>query len=132
MTGTSWPVAFWLVASLVPGGLAAQAADSTPPERLAARQWYRDAKFGMFIHWGVYSLLGQGEWVMQNRDPGRTVRVARRDVQPREVRRAGVGLAREGRRGEVHHHHLAAPRRLLDVRHPGDPVQRRRLDAFQA
>ena len=21
----------------------------------------------MFIHWGVYSLLGQGEWVMQNR-----------------------------------------------------------------
>ncbi|HEV8600718.1 MAG TPA: alpha-L-fucosidase, partial [Gemmatimonadales bacterium] len=24
-------------------------------------------KFGMFIHWGVYSLLGQGEWVMQNR-----------------------------------------------------------------
>jgi alpha-L-fucosidase len=41
--------------------------DSVPPERLAARQWYRNARFGMFIHWGVYSLLGQGEWVMQNR-----------------------------------------------------------------
>ncbi len=38
-----------------------------PAERVAAREWYRDAKFGMFIHWGVYSLLGQGEWVMQNR-----------------------------------------------------------------
>ena len=38
-----------------------------PPERLAAREWYRDAKFGLFIHWGVYSLLGNGEWVMQNR-----------------------------------------------------------------
>ncbi len=24
----------------------------------------------MFIHWGVYSLLGQGEWVMQNRPIG--------------------------------------------------------------
>jgi len=24
-------------------------------------QWWRDAKFGMFIHWGVYSLAG-GEW----------------------------------------------------------------------
>ena len=24
-------------------------------------QWWRDAKFGMFIHWGVYSLPG-GEW----------------------------------------------------------------------
>ena len=38
-----------------------------PAERAAAREWYRDAKFGMFIHWGVYSQLGQGEWVMQNR-----------------------------------------------------------------
>jgi alpha-L-fucosidase len=47
--------------------LRAQAADSVPAERLAARQWYRDAKFGMFVHWGVYSLLGQGEWVMENR-----------------------------------------------------------------
>jgi alpha-L-fucosidase len=61
-------MALWLVVSLVPRGLAAQAADSAPPERVAARQWYRDAKFGMFIHWGVYSLLGQGEWVMQNRE----------------------------------------------------------------
>src|SRR5688572_31431555 len=40
---------------------------SIPPERLAAREWYQDARFGLFIHWGVYSLLGQGEWVMQNR-----------------------------------------------------------------
>ena len=38
-----------------------------PPDRAAARAWFQDAKFGMFIHWGVYSLLGQGEWVMQNR-----------------------------------------------------------------
>src|SRR5258705_1687122 len=38
-----------------------------PSERVAARAWYQDAKFGMFIHWGVYSQLAQGEWVMQNR-----------------------------------------------------------------
>jgi alpha-L-fucosidase len=37
------------------------------PERLASREWYREAKFGMFIHWGVYSLLGNGEWIMQTR-----------------------------------------------------------------
>src|SRR5690606_19849373 len=24
-------------------------------------QWFKDAKFGMFIHWGLYSHLG-GEW----------------------------------------------------------------------
>jgi alpha-L-fucosidase len=56
-----------LMAALTQRGLAAQAAASAPSARVAARQAYRDAKFGMFIHWGVYSLLGQGEWVMQNR-----------------------------------------------------------------
>ena len=25
------------------------------------KQWFRDAKFGMMVHWGLYSLLG-GEW----------------------------------------------------------------------
>ena len=34
---------------------------------LAARRWFRDAKFGLFIHWGVYSVLGEGEWVMNIR-----------------------------------------------------------------
>ncbi len=34
---------------------------------LAARQWFQDAKFGLFVHWGVYSVLGDGEWVMNNR-----------------------------------------------------------------
>ncbi len=35
-------------------------------ENLRAREWFQDAKFGMFIHWGVYSILGDGEWVMNN------------------------------------------------------------------
>ena len=60
--------ALWLVPSPMPRGLRAQGTDSIPAERRAARQWFRDAKFGMFIHWGVYSLLGQGEWVMQQRE----------------------------------------------------------------
>lgn len=33
---------------------------------LKARQWFQDARFGLFIHWGVYSVLGKGEWVMNN------------------------------------------------------------------
>lgn len=48
------------------GPARAQQPDAVPAVRLAARQVYRDDAFGMFIHWGVYSLLGQGEWVMQN------------------------------------------------------------------
>jgi alpha-L-fucosidase len=26
-------------------------------------EWFRDAKFGLFIHWGVYAILGKGEWI---------------------------------------------------------------------
>ncbi len=37
-------------------------------ENLEARQWFQDAKFGLFIHWGVYSVLGDGEWVMNNKN----------------------------------------------------------------
>ena len=29
-----------------------------------ARRQFQDARFGLFLHWGVYSLLGKGEWVM--------------------------------------------------------------------
>jgi alpha-L-fucosidase len=33
----------------------------TAPARDARMQWFRDAKFGMFIHWGLSSQLA-GEW----------------------------------------------------------------------
>ena len=52
--------------AVFPAALAAQAADA-PPERLAAREWFQDARFGLFIHWGISSLLMDGEWVMENR-----------------------------------------------------------------
>ena len=32
------------------------------------KQWFTDARFGLFIHWGPSSLLGAGEWVMNNRN----------------------------------------------------------------
>lgn len=30
-------------------------------------KWWRDAKFGMFIHWGVYALIEKGEWAYFNK-----------------------------------------------------------------
>lgn len=33
-----------------------------------AQTEFQDKKFGIFLHWGLYSMLGQGEWVMQNRN----------------------------------------------------------------
>ena len=41
----------------------------TPAEaNLLARKEFSDARFGIFIHWGIYSMLGHGEWVMHNED----------------------------------------------------------------
>lgn len=37
-------------------------------ENLTARKEFQDNKFGMFIHWGASSVLGNGEWVMNNRN----------------------------------------------------------------
>lgn len=34
--------------------------------QLAARREFMEARFGLFVHWGVYSVLGDGEWVMNN------------------------------------------------------------------
>jgi alpha-L-fucosidase len=32
--------------------------------RRAAVEWFQQARFGLFMHYGLYSLLGRGEWVM--------------------------------------------------------------------
>jgi alpha-L-fucosidase len=36
---------------------------ATRTERM---QWWHAAKFGMFIHWGLYSFLGEHEWAMES------------------------------------------------------------------
>ena len=37
---------------------------SIPAER---RSWFTEARFGLFVHFGIYSLIGRGEWV-KNRE----------------------------------------------------------------
>ena len=34
---------------------------------LKQRAWFNDARFGLFIHWGPFSIPGSGEWVMNER-----------------------------------------------------------------
>ncbi len=41
---------------------------SPAAENIANRNLFQDNKFGMFIHWGASSVLGHGEWVMNNRN----------------------------------------------------------------
>jgi alpha-L-fucosidase len=58
----------FLILVLVLSGLQANAQWKYQPsaENLKNREWFQNAKFGLFIHWGVYSVLGDGEWVMNN------------------------------------------------------------------
>src|ERR1700678_2016531 len=67
-------VSLYVLAGMLTGGgiLAGREAgahtDYQPaPESLQARREFLDAKFGMFIHWGVYSVLGDGEWIFHER-----------------------------------------------------------------
>ena len=36
-----------------------------PPDHDRRIQWWHEAKFGMFIHWGLYSVIGRHEWAME-------------------------------------------------------------------
>ena len=33
-------------------------------EREKRVQWFQNARFGMFLHWGLYAIPGRGEWYM--------------------------------------------------------------------
>ena len=41
---------------------------SPTTENLERRKEFADSKFGIFIHWGIYSMMGDGEWVMTNQN----------------------------------------------------------------
>lgn len=71
----------WIISLTVCGAALAAPADTTPPassysrsrENLEAQQWFRDAKLGVFLHWGLYSELGgagdagTAEWIMERK-----------------------------------------------------------------
>lgn len=44
-------------------------AQYTPSKEVKQSQTeFQNDKFGIFLHWGIYSMLGDGEWVMNNKD----------------------------------------------------------------
>ena len=57
-----------LAAVLIGPGLLAQSSYSPSEENLKARAEFRDNKFGIFLHWGLYAMLATGEWTMTNRN----------------------------------------------------------------
>jgi alpha-L-fucosidase len=47
----------------IPSYLKCQADTFKTDPRAAALEWFRDAKYGLFLHYGLCSLLGRHEWV---------------------------------------------------------------------
>ena len=60
-------LSLFLLASLLPLlRVSGQVSYVPSEENLKARQEFADSKFGIFIHWGIYSMFAQGEWYMTN------------------------------------------------------------------
>ena len=138
MTRTPRAVALLASLLLAAAWLTASAAES-PSERDQRMAWWREARFGMFVHWGLYSGLA-GTWdgkpVGDTRrhgvDPAaregrhRHLREAARSrcsSRSRASRASGRGSPR--RPAAVRRLHHQAPRRLRAARLEGQRLRRR-------
>ena len=89
-------------------------------------RWFNDARFGMFIHWGLYSQLG-GEWQDKHVTGGaewiqKYLEIPSSQYSPlaktwtaRDFNPDEWVQGHRQRRREIHLHHHQAPRRLLPV-----------------
>ena len=55
------------IAIFVAISASAQGGYSPSAENIKSRQEFADSKFGIFIHWGVCSVFGQGEWYLNRK-----------------------------------------------------------------
>ena len=123
----------------------ASAAEEKKPdaERDARIGWWREARFGMFIHWGLYAVpagewkgkpvAGIGEWIMNRaKIPVKDYEKFAGQFNPTKFDAEAWAQLAAGRRHEIPHHHLEASRRLCDVRQQGEPLQHRGCHPVQA
>ena len=85
-----------IVGLVIPVLLGAQPGPTRASTLDSSKTAFQDAKVGLFVHWGVYSLLADGEWVMNNRSIRATEyeHLAARFNPTRFDARAWVALAR--------------------------------------
>ena len=78
----------------------ASTAPETQAQREARMKWWTDARFGMFIHWGLYALPARHEWVKNHeKHHRRGLPEVLRALQPRPLQSPGVGAPGQGRPG---------------------------------
>jgi hypothetical protein len=74
-------------------------------------EWYRDARFGMFIHWGLYSIPARGEWIRSTEEM--TIEEYQKYFE--EFDAQGMGEDGKAGRHEIYGAHGQASRWLLPV-----------------
>ncbi len=96
----------------------------TAAQRDARMAWFREARFGMFIHWGLYSVpagewngnTNYGEWFLEEtKMPVSQYEKFAGPIQPGQIRCSRLGAAGQGGGHEIHRHHLQTPRRIRAV-----------------
>ena len=84
--------------------------------RAQRMQWWHAARFGMFIHFGVYSTIGRHEWVMEDEAwPIGTLHRSRGHLSPRSQLPSRLGEVGEGGGDEVHGDDDETSRRILQL-----------------
>jgi alpha-L-fucosidase len=86
------------VSATAPRGLRkANETEDVATSRAKRMQWWHEAKFGMFIHWGLYSIIGRQEWIMEMEGiPIRQYELLANHFQPRpNAAREWARLARQ-------------------------------------
>ena len=53
-----------LLAAAAATSASAQEDYQPSPEIVQSQEQFRENRFGIFIHWGIYSMYGQGEWAL--------------------------------------------------------------------
>jgi alpha-L-fucosidase len=65
-------IVFLLIAAatLLAQTVSAQENYRPTPQNMESRREFAQTRFGIFIHWGLYSMLGDGEWIMHTNSDG--------------------------------------------------------------
>ncbi len=114
----------------------------TTAERDQRMKWWREARFGMFIHWGLYAVPageynGQrstriGEWIMEWANiPRAEYEKFAPKFNPVKFNAREWVQHREKCRHEVHRHHLEASRRICTLQQQGQQLRHHRLHSLQ-
>ena len=93
--------------------------NESPEQRDARMEWWREARFGLFIHWGVYSVPagtyngeridGIGEWILRRAEiPVAEYKAYAQDFNPVILRSQSLGKDGQGCGNEIHRDYIQA------------------------